>query len=141
MTPVRMIGSAVHGILLAFPTALFPAALVTDIAYLRTAQIQWSNFSAWLIAGGLVFCGLVLAWGLVALLLDWRGDRRRRRLIYPAALALLFVLGLINAFKHSQDAWSSVGGFGLFLSVLCTLLALVAAALAYGRFLDREVVR
>lgn len=141
MTPVRMIGSAVHGILLAFPTALFPAALVTDIAYLRTAQIQWSNFSAWLIAGGLVFCGLVLAWGLVALLLDWRGDRRRRRLIYPAALALLFVLGLLNAFKHSQDAWSSVGAFGLFLSVLCTLLALVAAALAYGRFLDREVVR
>ncbi len=137
----RMIGSAVHGILLAFPTALFPAALVTDIAYLRTAQMQWTNFSAWLIAGALVFTGVVLAWSLVELLLGLRLDRRRRRLVYPGLLAFLFVLGLLNAFKHSQDAWSSVGAFGLILSILCTLLALVAAFIAFSGVLNREVAR
>ena len=141
MTPVRMIGTAVHRILLAFPTALFPAALVTDIAYLRTAQMQWTNFSAWLIAGALVFCGAVLAWSLVELLLTLRVDRRRSRLVYPGLLAVVFVLGLLNAFKHSQDAWSSVGAFGLILSILSTLLVLAAAFIAYSGILNREVAR
>ncbi len=141
MTSVRTIGTALHRILLAFPTALFPAALVTDIAYLRTAQIQWTNFSAWLIAGALVFCGVVLAWSLVELLLALRVDRRRRRLIYPVLLAALFVLGLLNAFKHSQDAWSSVGAFGLILSMLSTLVVLAAAFVAYSGILNREVAR
>jgi uncharacterized membrane protein len=40
-----------HGLLLAFPVALFTFALLTDIAYLQTAEIQWSNFSSWLIVG------------------------------------------------------------------------------------------
>ena len=81
MTPIPMIGSALHRMLLAFPTALFPAALVTDIAYLRTAQLQWTNFSAWLIAGALVFTGVVLAWSLVDVLIAFATDRRRRRYI------------------------------------------------------------
>jgi len=141
MAPIPMIGSALHRMLLAFPTALFPAALVTDIAYLRTAQMQWTNFSAWLIAGALVFTSAVLAWSLVDLLIGLATDRRRRRFIYPALLALLFVLGLLNAFKHSQDAWSSVGGFGLVLSILCAVLALIAAFIAYSGVLNREVAR
>ena len=49
--------------------------------------------------------------------------------------------GLLNAFKHSQDAWSSVGTFGLILSILSTLLALAAAAIAYSGVLNREVIR
>ncbi len=141
MAPVRMIGTAVHRILLAFPTALFPAALVTDIAYLRTAEMQWTNFSAWLIVGGLVFCGAVLAWSLIDLLLGLRVDRSRGRLIYPGLLAILFVLGLLNAFKHSQDAWSSVGAFGLILSILSALVVLVAAFIAYSGVLNREIAR
>ncbi|MFN3537755.1 MAG: DUF2231 domain-containing protein, partial [Brevundimonas sp.] len=36
-----------HAILLAFPIALFSFAVATDIAYLNTAEMQWSNFSAW----------------------------------------------------------------------------------------------
>lgn len=131
----------VHALLLSFPVALFPAALVTDIAYLRTAQIQWTNFSSWLIAGALVFGGLVLAWAAVSLLLGWRGSRRLPRVAYAAVLAAMWVLGLINAFKHSQDAWSSVGAFGLTLSILCTLLALAAGVLAHTGSAEREVVR
>ena len=43
-----------HGLLLAWPVALFPAALLSDITYLNSAEIQWSNFSAWLITGALI---------------------------------------------------------------------------------------
>ncbi|MDO9586601.1 MAG: hypothetical protein Q7J13_01575 [Brevundimonas sp.] len=132
---------ALHGLLLAFPIALFTSALITDIAYLRTAQIQWTNFSAWLIAGALVGGGAVLAWSLIRLLLAWRTPARRVRAIYAAVVAVMWGLGLINAFKHSQDAWSSVGAFGVTLSLICTLLALTAGAIAFSGWLDREVVR
>jgi uncharacterized membrane protein len=135
------IGAPVHGILLAFPVALFPSALLADIAYLRTAELQWTNFSAWLIAGGLVFTGLLLAWTLIALALSFRSPDRLRRVIYSGVLAVLFVVGLLNAFKHSQDGWTSVGSFGLILSILSTLLALGAAILAWSGFINREVAR
>jgi len=127
-----------HAILLAFPAALFPAALATDVAYLRTEEIQWTNFSSWLIAGGLVFAGFVLAWALVVLMLQFRSRHRLRHSVYAGLLGGLFVVGLINAFQHSRDGWSSVGTFGLVLSVICAGLALAAAALAHSRLLLRE---
>jgi uncharacterized membrane protein len=130
-----------HAILLSFPIALFSAALVTDITYLRTAEIQWSNFSAWLIAGALVFGGLVGAWAIVDLLLAGRRGGRGRTMAYVLILALMWVLGLLNAFQHSRDAWSSVGTTGLVLSILCTVLALAAGWLAYSTPAVREIAR
>lgn len=131
----------VHAILLAFPIALFTSALVTDIAYLRTAELQWTNFSQWLISGALLFGGLVLAWALASLALGWRGADRMRRMVYAGVLAAMWILGLINIFKHSQDGWSSVQTFGLVLSILCALLALAAGVLAFSNLGEREVAR
>lgn len=130
-----------HGLLLSFPVALFPAALVTDIAYLRTEQIQWTNFSAWLIAGAMVFTGLVLAWAVVSLVIGLRGGDRLRRMVYAGLLAGLFVVGLINAFQHSRDGWSSVGTFGLLLSIISAILALAAGVIAHSSLFSREVAR
>ena len=127
-----------HRLLLAFPIALFTFALFTDIAYLRTAEMQWSNFSAWSIALALVFGGIAGVFSIVDLVLSLRRGRSTWRIVHVATLALAWLLGLVNAFKHSQDAWSSVGAFGLILSLLCTLLVLVAGWTAYA---DREIVR
>ena len=55
------------------------------------------------------------------------------------ALALAWIFGLINAFKHSQDAWSSVGTFGLILSILSAVLALVAGWFAHSISTVREI--
>jgi uncharacterized membrane protein len=131
----------VHAILLAFPIALFCSAVATDIAYLKTAELQWTNFSAWLISGALLFGGLVLAWALISLALGWRGAERMRRGIYAGVLAVMWVLGLINIFKHSQDGWSSVETFGLVLSILCALLALAAGVIAFSNLGEREIAR
>ena len=130
-----------HGLLLSFPVALFPAALVTDIAYLRTEQIQWTNFSAWLIAGAMVFTGLVLAWAVVSLVIGLRGGDRLRRMVYAGVLAGLFVVGLINAFQHSRDGWSSVGTFGLLMSIISAILAVAAGVIAHSSLFSREVAR
>ena len=130
-----------HGLLLSFPVALFTAAVLSDIAYLRSAEIQWTNFSAWLIAGAMVFCGVVAAWSLVRLVVGFASPERLRLIIEFGVLALLFVLGLVNSFKHSQDGWSSVGGFGLTLSILCAILALIAGFLAFSATDRREFAR
>ncbi|MCR5875320.1 hypothetical protein LRS10_14690 [Phenylobacterium sp. J426] len=136
--PVGRATRAAYGVLLAFPVALFSFAVATDIAYLRTAEMQWSNFSAWSITVGLVFGGVALVCALLALLAGLRSGRRAPRLLHAAALALMCLLGLINAFKHSQDAWSSVGAFGLILSILTAVAALVAALVAYSGAMNEE---
>ncbi len=121
----------IHAILLAFPVALFTGALVADIAYLRTAELQWSNFSSWMIAAALLVGGLVLAWALVSLILA-RAYERLRMIAYVLALAIMFAAGLVNAFQHSRDGWSSVAALGLALSIVSTVSALIAAAIGFS---------
>lgn len=127
----------VHALLLAFPIALFTAGLVTDIAYLRTEEIQWTNFSAWLIAGGLAAGALVLVWAVVDLVVA-RG--RGRALVYVLLVAAMQMVGLFNAFQHSRDGWSSVGAAGLGMSIVTAVLALASGYIAHSRASDvREV--
>jgi uncharacterized membrane protein len=113
-----------HAVLLAGTVPLFLGALLNDIAYYKTYQIQWSNFASWLIAGGLLFCGLALLFALVNLI---RAERKAGRPVaYFLLLLVTWVLGLINAFEHAKDAWAIMPQ-GLVLSVVVTLLASAAA--------------
>lgn len=119
----RTTPNPLHATLLAGTVPLFLGALLSDIAYFRTYQIQWSNFSSWLIAGGLVFCGLALLFAVVNLI---RADHKKGRpLIYFLLLAATWVLGFINALEHAKDVWATMP-LGLVLSVIVTLLACVA---------------
>ena len=130
-----------HAILLAFPIALFSFAVVTDIAYLNTAQIQWSNFSAWSITLALFFNGLVVAWAIIEAIMLRSSPGLTRSLIYLAVLVVMFIVGLVNIFHHSQDGWASVGAAGLIMSIVCALLALIAAWMLHSRSIVREVVQ
>ncbi|HKS12200.1 MAG TPA: DUF2231 domain-containing protein [Pseudomonas sp.] len=113
-----------HAILLGGTVPLFLGALLSDVAYFKTYQIQWSNFASWLIAGGLVFCGLALLFALVNLL---RAHRKAGRpVLYFLLLLVTWVLGLVNAFEHAKDAWAAMPS-GLVLSVIVTVLSLVTA--------------
>ncbi|MDF3197423.1 hypothetical protein P3C29_01910 [Pseudomonas sp. 1912-s] len=111
-----------HATLLAGTVPLFLGALLSDIAYYQTYQIQWSNFAAWLIAGALLFCGLAGLFALVNLL---RADRKAGRpTVYFLLLLGTWALGLVNAFEHAKDAWAVMPS-GLVLSAVVTLLACV----------------
>jgi uncharacterized membrane protein len=110
--------------LLAGTVPLFLGALLSDITYYQTYQIQWSNFASWLIAGGLVFCGLAVLFALVNLI---RADRKAGRpVVYLVLLVVTWALGLVNAFEHAKDAFASMPS-GLILSALTTLLIAVTA--------------
>jgi uncharacterized membrane protein len=112
-----------------FAAACFTGALVTDIVYSQTMQMMWTNFSAWLLFGGVVMATLALLAGLV--------DAMRSRLALGSiagwlyVLSTLAVLGLaiLNSFVHSRDAWTSVMPHGLILSGITLLLMLVASVL------------
>lgn len=130
--------SPLHTIILAFPVALYPSALLSDITYFNTAEIQWSNFSSWLIAGADLFAGVLLVWAAFSFFFERVGAHRGRGLLYLILVGIMFLLGLVNAFQHAKDGWHSVGTLGLVLSVLCTVLALATALLAHARFFLRE---
>ena len=122
-----------HAIVLSFPVALYPAALLADITYWNTQIFQWTNFAQWLIVGADFFTGLVLAWALVGLFVGRAKRAHGRNILYLAVVAIMFLAGVINAFQHSRDGWHSVGTLGIFLSIVCTILALAAALIAFGR--------
>lgn len=128
-----------HAILLAFPVALFTGTIFSDWAYLATAEIQWSNFSAWLNAFGLVFGGVVLAWGVVSALLRPRGWRRGRGL-HLAALVIMWVIGFLNALLHGRDAWHSVTAAGMILSLITAGAALAAGWTGFRGFPRKEAL-
>ncbi|MCD2515625.1 hypothetical protein LQ564_04790 [Massilia sp. G4R7] len=114
----------VHTILLAGSVPLYLGALLSDLAYNDSHQIQWSNFASWLLAGAELFCGLALLFALVNLLRQQR--KAGRPLLYFVLLLLTFVLGLINCFQHAKDAWAIMPG-ALIYSVIVTVLAIAAA--------------
>ena len=113
-----------HAILLGGTVPLFLGALLSDVAYFYSYQIQWSNFASWLIAGGELFCGLALLFALVNLI---RAKRKAGHpLVYFLALLVTWVLGLVNAFQHAKDAWAVMPA-GLVLSAIVFLLICVTA--------------
>ncbi|UQY33443.1 hypothetical protein K8U54_17170 [Pseudomonas fulva] len=113
-----------HAMLLAGTVPLFLGALLSDIAYQNSFQIQWANFAAWLIAGGLLFAGLALLFALANLI----GAERKagRPVLYFLLLLVTWVLGLINAFEHAKDAWAMMPT-GLVLSAIVAVLAVITA--------------
>ena len=119
-----------HAILLGGTLPAFLGALLTDVAYYSSYEIQWKNFASWMIVGGLVFCGLALLASLVGLMR--RTPRRGRRGIYVILLLAAFVLGLLNAFVHAADAWASMPT-GLVLSAIVAVLAAAASVMGYSR--------
>jgi uncharacterized membrane protein len=120
----RIAGHPIHPMLVPFPIACFVGVLITDIAYWRTANIMWSDFSSWLLAAGLVMGGLAALAGLV----DFLGHRAIRTLrpAWPHVIGNIAVLALslLNAFVHSRDAWASVVPNGLILSSVVVLILL-----------------
>jgi uncharacterized membrane protein len=121
----QVAGHPFHPMLVPIPIACFVGTLCTDIAYWRTANMQWANMSAWMLTVGLV----VALFAVIAGFIDFLGDRRIRDLravwIHAIGNAVALVLSIFNAFIHTRDAYTSVVPTGLILSALVVLILLV----------------
>src|SRR3954470_18263135 len=123
-----LLGIARHPIypaLLPIPILCFIGTLITDIAYTRSPEMMWIDFSSWLLLFGLIGGGLA---GVI-LIVDLVRARRGR----PATLIAHFLLMLgawvvevLNSFVHARDGWTAVVPTGLTLSIVAVLLSLLA---------------
>jgi uncharacterized membrane protein len=124
----RLIGGGrpprpLHPLFVGLGGALLMAALFTDSMYSSNALMQWANFSAWLITGGLV---LALIATLV-LVLDFVLGRAGP-ISWPdfGLLAVAAILSIVNVFIHTRDGWTSVVPSGIAVSATVAILLLVA---------------
>lgn len=132
------LGHSLHALLMPVPVVCFTGTLLTDIAYANTADMQWSNFSAWLLTFGLIGGALALLAGLI----DWFGDRAARSIaatVHGVGSVVVMLLALWNVFVHSRDAWTSVMPTGLTLSIVTVVLMAVIGWLG-GSLADRRRV-
>lgn len=111
----------IHRILTPFPVAYFAAALATDLAYWRTAEVMWERFSVWLIAGGLVVSALVALAAVADLVFARQRPAWFRAIGYLAAV----LLSLLNVFVHSRDGYTAVVPVGVTLSAIVVAILLV----------------
>jgi uncharacterized membrane protein len=115
---------AIHQALAPFPVAYFTAALATDLAYWRTAEVMWERFSVWLIAGGLVMAALVALAAVIDLVFAKQKPAWFRALAYTSAM----LLSLLNVFVHSRDGYTAVVPTGLTLSAIVVAILLLTVA-------------
>lgn len=128
----QIAGHPIHPMLVPFPIVCFVGTLVTDIAYWRTAQMMWADFSAWLLTVGMIM-GVLAA---IAGLIDFLGNRliRTQRPAWPHMIGniVVLLLALLNALVHTRDAWTSVVPTGLILSAVVVLILPVTGWLGWS---------
>lgn len=131
--PVAVLRRPVYAMLLPLAVVAFLGALITDLAYVQSGgNLQWLNFSSWLIAAGLVTGAVVLALALIDM------ARLRRGFAHVALLAAAWVVELVNALVHTRDGWTAVAGLGLILSTVGVVLILASGWLWQSLRLDLE---
>ncbi len=129
----------IHAALVPFPAVCFTLTLATDVAYWRTANLMWSNFSSWLLFAGLVTGVAAAIAGVIDALL-----RRRHRLrggwTHGLGSLLVLAVAFVNSLVHADDGWRAVVPWGLVLSVVTVLLVIVTAWLGRS-FASEEDLR
>ncbi len=105
----------------------FTGALLTDFVYSKSPDMQWTNFSAWLLFFGMVFATAAGFFGIISLIIE-----RPRRIsalawLYVLIVLCIYVLAFFNNLVHSRDAWASVVSTGLSLSAATFCFVILAA--------------
>ena len=130
----------VSGILYSVPLVCFGGAFLADLTYVKSPNIQWSNFSAWLLVFGLVFLGLAIGASIIRFLTSLTRKRGPVDWLYSLFILAAAVVGLFHNFVHSHDGWTSVWPNGLMLSAIAALLIFIAMLLKLARLSNTYVV-
>jgi len=134
----RRAPTLLHPFFVGFGGTLLMTALFTDYMYSSNSLTQWSNFSAWLITGGLIFALIAL----IFLLIDFaRGRTGPVSWLDLVLLGAAAILSLVNVFVHTRDAWTSVVPTGITLSAIVTVLLLIAGLRGWAVTAERVAVR
>ena len=122
---LAVVGHPIHAALVPFPIACFTLALLTDVAYWQTANLMWSNFSAWLLFAGLIGGVLAAIAGAVDLLSKVALRSHSMAWVHGVGNAVVLVLAFFNSLVHAGDGWTAVVPTGLVLSAITVLVMVV----------------
>ncbi|MER9438098.1 DUF2231 domain-containing protein [Mesorhizobium sp. M0618] len=93
-----------HKTPMAVANACFVGTLLTDVAYWRSAEMMWADFSAWLLLAGLVVGVLAVLAALV--------DLFTGRLSGEAGRVWPYLLGSLVVLVVSSTHWCTAGMLG-----------------------------
>lgn len=113
--------------LAAFAGSCFVGTLATDIAYWRTSDMMWADFSAWLLTAGAIVGYLTIIVALIETFVSRLALRPRPIWLYAIGNVAALILATVNMFVHMRDAWTSVVPLGLILSAVVVLVLIVTA--------------
>ena len=71
----KLLGHAIHQMLIPYPLALLTTAIIFDVVHLFTDNPLWSIIAYWMIAAGIIGGLLAAVFGFV----DWRAIPRETR--------------------------------------------------------------
>jgi uncharacterized membrane protein len=116
-----MVIDGIYGLLNPIPFGFFVAAMIFDLLYSRTAEVQWNKAAAWLIVFGLLIAVVPRLLHLARVWITARATLPRSDRLDFWLNLLAIVLAIFNAFVHSRDAYAVMPP-GLWLSVGTVLL-------------------
>ena len=138
--PSILLRPPLHPTLMSVPATCFVGALLTDATYAQTAEMMWTNFSAWLISAGVVLGWLACIAGIV----DIAGRRYAMApvpaLIYAIGVLAVMILATVNMLVHTRDAWTSVVPWGITLSAITVAFLLFTTVVGWMSLYRRNVV-
>ncbi|MES1152938.1 MAG: DUF2231 domain-containing protein [Dongia sp.] len=129
-----------HPTLMWVPATCFVGGLLTDLAYYKTAEMQWANFSAWLITAGVILGWLSCILGIV----DLVGRRYATAPVpgwaYAIGIGIVMILATFNMLIHTRDAWTSVVPWGLTLSAITVAVLVFTTVIGWTALYRRNVM-
>jgi uncharacterized membrane protein len=133
----RVLGHAIHPMLIVFPLGLLGTAAIFDLIHLATGSTELVSASFWMIPAGILTGLLAAVFGLW----DWLaipGDTRARGvgLWHGATMVVVVVLFTIAWLLRASSASRAASGLPLLLEILALVLALVGGWLG-GELVER----
>lgn len=127
----KLLGHAIHPILIVFPLGLLATAVIFDVIYLATGAEQWAAISFWLIAAG-VIGGLAAA---VPGAIDWIAIPANTRaksigLLHGGGNIVVVVLFLVSwLLRRDGGSGFEMAGAPGTLALVCSFAGIALALL------------
>lgn len=130
----KLLGHAIHPMLIVFPLGLLATSLVFDVVHLATGSGRLADIAFWMIAAGIVGGLAAAVFGLIDWLAIPHGTRAKAVGLWHAGANVVALSFFAAGWILRSDAPTDPGIVPFALSVVGAVLALV------GRWLGGELV-